>query len=81
MKFTDRVQASLWKTAEWFKGWAWKLGSLYHPANLKQKGPLASAGLLFAAAMVFFPFSLAVWSQQPGSFDVRSGRATYRRRH
>jgi len=71
MKFTDRVQASLWKTAEWFKGWAWKLGSLYHPANLKQRGLLASAGLLFAAAMVFSIFVGWYWSQEPGSFDVR----------
>ncbi|TCK17244.1 hypothetical protein DFR30_0466 [Thiogranum longum] len=71
MKTTERIQTALWKTAEWFKGVAWKLASLYHPANLKQKGLLASAGLLIAAALVF---SLALgwyWSQEPDSFDVQ----------
>jgi len=71
MKFTDRMQASLWKIAEWFKSRAWKLGSLYHPANLKQKGLLASAGLLFAVALVFSVVLGWYWSNEPDSFDVR----------
>ena len=71
MKLTDRIQTSLWKTAEWFKGWAWKLGRLYHPANLKQKGLLASTGLLFVAALVIFIVLGWYWSQEPEGFDVR----------
>jgi hypothetical protein len=70
MKITDRIQTALWKTAEWFKGWAWKLASLYHPANLKQKGLLASAGLVFAAALVFSLVLGWYWSHEPDSFDV-----------
>ncbi len=70
MTMTDRVQTALWKTAEWFKGWTWKLASLYHPANLKQKGLLASAGLLVAAAMVFSLVLGWYWSREPQSFDV-----------
>ncbi len=71
MKFTDRAQTALWKTAEWFKSQAWKLGSLYHPANLKQKGLLASAGLLLAAALVFSLVLGWYWSREPEGFDVR----------
>ncbi len=70
MTFTDRVQTAVWKTAEWFKGRAWKVASLYHPANLKQKGLLASAGLLFAAALVFSLLLGWYWSQEPDTFDV-----------
>jgi len=65
MKFTDRAQTALWKTAEWFKSQAWKLGSLYHPANLKQKGLLASVGLLFAAALVLSLVLGWYWSREP----------------
>lgn len=70
MTFTDRMQTALWKSAEWFKGRAWKLGRLYHPANLKQKGLLASGGLLFAAALVLSILLGWYWSQEPERFDV-----------
>jgi hypothetical protein len=70
MTFVGRVQTSLWKVAELFKGLAWKLCSLYHPANLKQKGLLVSAGLLFAAALVFSILLGWFWSHEPDSFDV-----------
>jgi hypothetical protein len=71
MTYTDRIQTSLWKTAEWFKGWAWKLAGLYHPANLKQKGLFASAGLLFAATMVLAIVIGWYWSHEPEGSDVR----------
>lgn len=71
MTFTDRVQTAAWKIAEWFRSLAWKLASLYHPANLKQKGLLVSAGLLLAAALVFSLLLGWYWSQEPDSFDVR----------
>lgn len=70
MTFTDRVQTTAWKIAEWFRSLTWKLASLYHPANLKQKGLLASAGLLLAAALVFSLLLGWYWSQEPDSFDV-----------
>ncbi len=72
MKFTDRIQTRLWKTLEWFKGLAWKLGGLYHPANLRQRGWLVSLGLLLSAALVFSVLLGMYWSREPDSFDVHS---------
>lgn len=70
MRFTERFQTRLWKAAEWFKGLAWKLGSLYHPASLRQKGLAASAGLVLAAALVLSLFVGWYWSHEPDAFDV-----------
>ncbi|VAW74396.1 FIG014328: hypothetical protein [hydrothermal vent metagenome] len=72
MKFTDRAQTLLWKTLEWFKGLVWKIGDLYRPANLKQKGMFAALGLVLGAALVLSALLGIYWSQQPGSFDVHA---------
>ena len=56
---------------EWLKGQLWRLRDLYHPANLRQKGLLASLSLLLITALVVALFVGWYWSHTPDRFDVR----------
>ncbi|GMQ83406.1 MAG: DUF2333 family protein [Gammaproteobacteria bacterium] len=55
---------------ETLKGWLWRLGVLYQPKNLKQKGLVGAVVLLLLAALVVATVVGWYWSREPASFDV-----------
>ncbi|HHJ15659.1 MAG TPA: DUF2333 family protein [Gammaproteobacteria bacterium] len=71
MNWKDQVRGRVWRLAEAFKGWLWRLGAVYHPKNLKQKGIIGASVLLLLAALVIAVLAGVFWSLEPDAFDVR----------
>jgi len=70
MNWKDEVRSKGWKWIESLKGWLWRLGVLYQPKNLKQKGLVGAAGLLLLAALVVATVVGWYWSREPAPLDV-----------
>lgn len=71
MNWKGRAQTAAWKSAEWLKGWLWRLRDLYHPSSFRRKGVLGSLLLLLATALVIAVFVGGYWSRQPAPLEVR----------
>jgi hypothetical protein len=71
MNWKDQLTTATGKFARSFKDWLWRLGRLYHPANLKERGLLLSALLLLVTALLIAVAVGWYWSKEPRSFDVR----------
>ena len=70
MNWKDQARSKGWKLLESFKGRLWRLGALYHPDNLKQKGLVGAATLMLLAALAVAVVVGWYWSWEPASFDV-----------
>ncbi|HED18133.1 MAG TPA: DUF2333 family protein, partial [Gammaproteobacteria bacterium] len=70
MNWKDRTRSKGWRIAESLKGWLWRLGVLYRPKNLKQKGLVGAVTLLLLAALVVAIVTGWYWSREPAFFDV-----------
>jgi hypothetical protein len=70
MNWKDRTRSKGWQFAESLKGWLWRLGVLYQPKNLKQKGLVGAITLLLLAALVVAVIVGWYWSREPASFNV-----------
>jgi hypothetical protein len=70
MNWKEQARVKGWKLVESLKGWLWRLGALYHPKNLKQKGLVGAVALLLLAAVAVAVFVGWYWSREPASFDV-----------
>lgn len=70
MNWKEQARAKGWKLMESLKGWLWRLGALYHPKNLKQKGLVGAMALLLLAALTVAVVVGWYWSREPASFDV-----------
>ena len=70
MNWKDQARSKGWKWIESLKGWLWRLGLLYQPKNLKQKGLVGAAGLLLLAGLVVATVMGWYWSREPSTFDV-----------
>lgn len=68
----DRIRVWLGRT--WDAGWrSWRrVGRLYHPATLREKGMLWSAALLVATLFLVDVIVGIYWSAEPEGFEVRS---------
>ena len=71
MNWKDQARSRVWQLAESFKGWLWRLGAVYHPKNLRQKGIIGASALLLLAALVIALVAGWYWSSEPEPFDVR----------
>jgi hypothetical protein len=70
MNWKEQARAKGWALMESLKGWLWRLGALYHPKNLKQKGLVGTVALLLVAAMAIAVVVGWYWSREPATFDV-----------
>ena len=70
MNWKEQARAKGWGLVESLKGWLWRLGALYHPKNLKQKGLVGAVALLLLAAVAVAVVVGWYWSREPASFDV-----------
>ena len=70
MNWKDQARSKGWKWIEAIKGRLWRLGMLYHPKNLKQKGLAGAAALLVVAALAVAVVIGWYWSREPATFDV-----------
>jgi len=70
MNWKEQVRSTVWKLMESVKGRLWRLGALYHPKNLKQKGLVGAAALLLLAVLVIALVVGWFWSREPAPFDV-----------
>jgi len=71
------MQTAGWNSAEWLKGWLWRLRDLYRPSSLRQKGLFGSLLLLLTTALVVAVFVGWYWSREPDSFDVHQAALAY----
>lgn len=64
----------MWLGRTWDAGWrSWRrVGRLYHPATLREKGVLWSAALLVATLFLIDVIVGIYWSAEPEGFEVRS---------
>ncbi len=70
MNWKDKMHSKGWQLLESLKGRLWRLGVLYQPKNLMQKGLVGAAALLLLAALVVALVVGGYWSREPASFDV-----------
>ncbi|GMQ87817.1 MAG: DUF2333 family protein [Gammaproteobacteria bacterium] len=70
MNWKDQARSTGWKLMETLKGRLWRLGVLYQPKNLKQKGLVGAVVLLLLAALVLATVVGWYWSREPASIDV-----------
>ncbi|UCE88637.1 MAG: DUF2333 family protein [Pseudomonadota bacterium] len=69
--FTDDLPALFARVAKAAGGFLAKLGSLYHPENIKQKGLVWTTGLAILTLSVILFFVGVYWSSEPEEFTAR----------